>query len=543
LCRKTGNKWLEHLTACTIWNESELNIIGCSAGDSGSSSGLPEFYLNLANLNSEGYTPKSDLRFPMKLQVRVLLIFLILAALGAICFQLERSPSIFANATYLGAIVALEVVLACLWKFEKVFLPVTMLCFIVAGTGLPLAGASNYLRWLFLTVGGLAGVVLWMKSNREKHFEVFHLVALFCILTALATASASNSPVTAALKVGSLLLLFLYASTGARVALAGREDAFVRGMVLGCEIMVYIAAVCNFVLGYDLFGSPNALGAVIGVGVAPVLLWSALMAQDHAERRRRYIALALCGILLYVTVCRAAIVADTFLVIFITIGLRRPGLLVKGIFAAALFLEIMAVSNPSHMGELLDTMTGRFIYKLDRSQNHLGVFGSRQTPWEDSVNAIKQHPWFGTGFGTSDLGSDRTDIQYSSIYTRAGSNREHGSSYLALAEYVGLLGIVPFVILLVLLMRAATRAYSWMHRNQSPKNYAVVFAMIVVAGLIHAGFEDWLFAAGSYLSVFFWVAAFLLIDLASQLKTDLRVAVPRPFVAFSPVQTFRQPTT
>ena len=479
----------------------------------------------------------------MKFQPRLVLIPLGLLVLWALFREMQRNPGLFANATYLGGIVALEVVIACLWNFEKIFLPATMVCFVVAGTGLPLSGPSNYLRWLFLAVGGMAGIVLWMKSKREKHFESFHLVALFCILTALATASASNSPVTASLKVGSLLLLFLYASTGARVALARREERFVRGLVLGCEIMVYIVAACNFVLGYDLFGSPNALGAVIGVAVTPVLLWAALMARDHAERRRRYIALALCGVLLYVTVCRAAIVADSIVIILITVGLRRPGLLLRGIFAAALFLEIMAVANPSHMGELLDSMTGRFIFKLDRSQGHAGVFGSRQTPWEDSINAIKQHPWFGTGFGTSDLGGDRTDIQYSSIYTRAGSNREHGSSYLALAEYVGLLGIVPFVILLVLLLRAATRVYLWMRRNQSPNNYAVVFAMIVIAGLIHAGFEDWLFAVGSYLSVFFWVAAFLLIDLAAQFKSDPRIAVPMPFVAFSPVQSFRQPTT
>jgi O-antigen ligase len=477
----------------------------------------------------------------MKFQLRFLLIPLGLVVLWGLFHEMQRSPGLFANSTYLGAIVAVEMVLACLWKFQKVFFPVTLACFLVAGTGLPLAGASTYLRWLFLAVGGLAGLVLWMKSNREKHFESFHLIALFCVLTALATASASNSPVTASLKVASLLLLFLYASTGARVALAGREDAFVRGMVLGCEGMVYIAALCNFVLGYDLFGSPNALGAVVGVALTPVLLWSALMARDHAERRRRYIALALCGVLLYVTVCRAAIIADAVLVILITVGLRRPGLLVRGVFAAALFLEIMAVANPSHMGELLDSMTGRFIFKLDQSRPHTGVFGSRQAPWDDSIAAIKQHPWFGTGFGTSDLGGDRTDIQYSSIYTKWGSNREHGSSYLALAEYVGLLGIVPFIILLVLLLRAAAQAYSWMRRNESPNNYAVVFAMIVIAGLIHAGFEDWLFAVGSYLSVFFWVAAFLLIDLAAQFKSDLR-AVPKPFVGFSPVHSFRQPT-
>jgi hypothetical protein len=38
--------------------------------------------------------------------------------------------------------------------------------------------------------------------------------------------------------------------------------------------------------------------------------------------------------------------------------------------------------------------------------------------------------------------------------------------------------------------------------------------MVVVAGLIHAVFEDWLFAPGYYLCVFFWSLAFVFVDLA-----------------------------
>jgi hypothetical protein len=38
--------------------------------------------------------------------------------------------------------------------------------------------------------------------------------------------------------------------------------------------------------------------------------------------------------------------------------------------------------------------------------------------------------------------------------------------------------------------------------------------MVIFAGLIHAAFEDWLFAPGYYLCVFFWSVAFVLIDFA-----------------------------
>jgi hypothetical protein len=34
----------------------------------------------------------------------------------------------------------------------------------------------------------------------------------------------------------------------------------------------------------------------------------------------------------------------------------------------------------------------------------------------------------------------------------------------------------------------------------------------VLAGIVHATFEDWLFAVGSYPCVYFWVFAFMLAD-------------------------------
>jgi O-antigen ligase len=457
-------------------------------------------------------------------------------------FAVERRPFLFANTTYLGAIMAVEVVIACLWRFQKVFFPATMGCFVLAATGLPFSAECFTLRWLFLGVGGFAGLIFWVRTNRARHFSPFHLVALFCILAALASASASNVPVTAVLKVASLFLLFLYCSTGGRFALAGHEERFVRSLVLGCEVLVFAVSVSYFA-GYDVFGNRNNMGAIIGVVATPVLLWAALVAESRAERQRRYIALALCGVLLYVTACRAAILADTVLTVVLTVALRRPRLLLRAAFVAALFLETMAVANPAHMGEFMDSLSGRLIFKLD-GRPAQGVFGSRETPWDETISAVKQHPWFGTGFGTSDIGENGPDVGTSSIYTMEGSNREHGSSYLALAEYMGLLGILPFLVLLVLLIRQAALVGAWMRRTRSPFHYAVPFAMVIVAGIIHAGFEDWLVAAGSYLCVFFWVSAFLLVDLSSEIKADLKASPSNLLPDFAhPSQRFQRRTT
>lgn len=476
----------------------------------------------------------------MKDPIRIFLVPVAMLGVLVLMVGATRHPGLFANERYLGGLIALELVVVCLWRFEKLFFPVTIGCFLLAGTGLPLSIESRTLRWPLLGIGALAGLVLWIRSRNGRHFDAFHLVGLFCILAASASASVSDSPGTALLKVLSLFLLFMYAATGARVALESREQSFVNGLVLACEVVAYAAAACYFFLGYELFGNYNALGAILGVVVTPILLWAALVAKTEKECWRRYFGVALCGALLYLSVCRAAILGDAVLVVFLTIALRRPGLLVRAAFAATLFLEIMAVVNPSHVGEVVESLSGRFLYKNELETQH-DLLGSRQTPWQDTVTAVKLHPWFGTGFGTSKYG----DQAYTavSIVSDKGENREHGSSYLALIEYLGLLGLVPFVLLLFLLTRATAKVFGWLRRTGDPSHYAVPFAMVVVAGLVEAGFEDWLFAAGSYLCVFFWVAAFLLVELASRIRTEESFGRFQPNAPLAPALAIRQPTT
>ena len=52
-----------------------------------------------------------------------------------------------------------------------------------------------------------------------------------------------------------------------------------------------------------------------------------------------------------------------------------------------------------------------------------------------------------------------------------------------------------------------------MKRTGDPRHYSIPLAMVVLSGLVHASFEDWLFAVGYYLCVYFWFFAFVLADL------------------------------
>ena len=446
----------------------------------------------------------------MNISPRFLFFIVIIAGTITFFFLAQRNPGYFSDINYLGAILLTEIVIASIWHYEQIFFLVLILSFLWAGMDVPYYPVWLSVRWFVLAAGAFAGYVKWMKGRRQ-HFGAFHLTALFCVLGALVSAMVSAFPQMALLKVLSLFLLFLYASSGGRLAILGRETQFINGLVLGCEITVYISVVCYFTFHQAIFGNPNSLGLVMAIVVLPVLLWAVVVAQTRFLRHRRALALFLGGLLLYYSLSRAAMVAAAASAIILCICLRRQKLLVQAAFLVVFFLGIAGVLFPAHFDEFRSAVTSSVVYKGKEPQ---GVFGSRTTPWQQTVDIIQAHPWFGSGFGTSELRSASSNVSLSSVHTKEEAGREHGSSYLAITEWVGLLGNIPFLLLLFLLAQAIARVCAWMRQTASPHHCSVPLAMVLSAGLVHAFFEDWLFAVGYYLTVLFWSFAFVLIDVA-----------------------------
>src|SRR5207237_6833433 len=108
--------------------------------------------------------------------------------------------------------------------------------------------------------------------------------------------------------------------------------------------------------------------------------------------------------------------------------------------------------------------------------------------------------------------------------------REHGNSYLAISEWVGLLGVLPFFTLVFLTVRNVGRAVMWMRRTGQVDSPIVPLTAVLAAGLVHATFEDWMFAVGYYLCVFFWSFAFVLNDFVSR---KIAVQMPHPISCLS----------
>jgi O-antigen ligase len=437
-------------------------------------------------------------------------------------------PAYFADYSILGGLIIAELLFFAVLTYRHVFFALLMVVFLCAGIAVPYRVAFLYARWVILAAGAVAGIAIYLRE-RNHYFGMFHLVALFCVLSAIVSALVSAYPEEAILKAVSLTLLFLYAASGARASLfAIQPENFFRRLVIGCEILTGFTAVSYLGFRWQFFGNPNSLGAVMGVAVIPVLLWAYITAETAIRRRRLGMGLMVSALLLLSSFSRAAIGAAAVSCLVLCVGLRQYRLLAKS-FAAAVVLAIAAAmlvpqptDTPQYDGS--EPVGNMFLYK---GHAEGGVLASRRGVWEQTWDVIKENPWFGSGFGTSVTADDMAKLAFAKTHIDSWIIREHGNSYLEITEWVGLLGVVPFYSLLLLTARNVRSVYSWMRRTGDGFSPAVPVAAVVTAGLVHAAFEDWMFASGYYVCVFFWTMAFILVDV-----------LPRPSVVYVPEISF-----
>lgn len=439
-------------------------------------------------------------------------------------------PGYLSSSYYLGGLIFLQVLLAMVWKYEQRFFPFLVVVFLWAGMSVPFSGVWTAGRWVVLAVGAMVGFALYMRSSHPR-FSTFHMVAMFSVLAALVSAAVSSFAGLSFMKAVSLLLLFLYASTGARLALSGRAEKFFPRLLFFVEIVVYLSAVAYLFLRRPIYGNPNSMGAIMGVVAVPLLFWGVLTVEGKVMHRRMIFALVLGVGLVFFSQARSGILAAVVSCCLTCVALRRYRLLIQGAVAFVCVATFFLVLIPSE--QMLDmpnrqeesSLTDTLLYKGHESE---GVLGSRLTPWDETVTVIQEHPWFGSGFGTS-LNTGQEDIGVGQYSTVTAANHEHGNSYLAAMEGVGLLGVLPFFTLVLMLALKVGRVFTWLRQTSNFRHHAVPVAMVLAAGLVHAGFEDWLFAVGYYLCVFFWVLAFAFLDM---------LPAASPAVVYRPITDF-----
>ena len=280
-------------------------------------------------------------RFSKLIVIGVILAISLMAA-GAALYR----PAYLGNAYYLGGLLFLQGLLAAIWKYEQRFFPVLVVAFLWAGMSVPFSTVWTAGRWAVLALGAIVGFALYIRSEHPR-FSTFHLVAVFTVLAALVSAAVSSFPMVSFMKALSLLLLFLYASTGARLALGGREEKFFPRLLLVVEMMVYASAVFYLVLRKPIYGNPNSLGAIMGVVAVPVLFWGVLTVEGKTRQRRAIFVLMLSVGLLFYSQARAGILAALISCCLTCVALRRYRLLIQGTVAFTCMAALSVALTPS----------------------------------------------------------------------------------------------------------------------------------------------------------------------------------------------------
>ena len=313
----------------------------------------------------------------------------------------------------------------------------------------------------------------------------------------------------------------------------GREAQFFKGLLLGCEIVLYVTAV-SYLGGYALWGNPNSLGAVMSVAVFPVLLWAWFTSDPGAVRWRRLASLLLCFYLVFFSLERAGMAAVAAVTMAFCLFLGQYKMLLKVAVLGIALAAAIGIASPDTLNRKAESLQNAVLYKGKTQEG--GLLGSRRSAWEKTISNVKQHPWLGSGYGTS-LTDERAPVGSGNYSSTGETAREHGSSYLTIIEWVGFVGIIPFVLMVALNTFHILRVGLQMRRTGSASHYSVPLAMVLIAGFVHAGFEDWMFAVGYYLCVYFWTLAFVLTDL---LPVSSKVPLPRlvsPYLRPSVIDT------
>ncbi len=276
------------------------------------------------------------------------------------------------------------------------------------------------------------------------------------------SATVSRYGAISSLKVLSLLLLFLYASTGARLAVANREERFLDGLLVGCECFVVSISLFHL-LGWEVMGNPNSLGAVMGVVAAPLLLWGTMLKGKLFRRRMRLFLFAVTMYLTLMSHARAAILAALVACVLLCVVLRKYSLLAQGFGTLAIVVAGLAIFQPRLFSQTVDSFTSEILYKGKAPSE--GLLNSRESPWQSTIDTISDHFWFGTGFGTSDSGPGKDLVLTGGLASSNGVSTEHGSSYLAIVAWVGAIGLLPFGCLLGILSLKTFQTIRWTYRE------------------------------------------------------------------------------
>lgn len=150
-----------------------------------------------------------------------------------------------------------------------------------------------------------------------------------------------------------------------------------------------------------------------------------------------------------------------------------------GILVAACLISIPMVDN----------ITSGLVQKQEmRKSESEGAFDSRDDKWNNRFKEFKENPIIGIGFCAVDNKNTGDYTEYGSV--------EPGSSHFAVLSMTGILGIIPYLLILF-------AAYKSVRKGGD--GIATMRMCLFLIFMTHALFEGYVLFAGGFMSMMFWL--------------------------------------
>lgn len=275
------------------------------------------------------------------------------------------------------------------------------------------------------------------------------------------------------------------------------------------SIAYFVVAPSGAVLGAafgGIYRQPNSLGAIIGVFAIPLFVYKfTCMSGSWKKVFHGGVLLINIGILL-ATRSRAGMLAGLVGAFTILFFLRR-----RAVVILLLWFGIVVLIVGQYFSFWSD-INQELVFK-GREEFLTG----RGSMWEEGIENIMEKPLWGWGFGAS-----KASMDWEFSTSTGEGDREKGSSYLGIIEELGFLGAIPAYVLIFYLI-SQLRFIIRMRRRILREEWVLLLVLysIIVAGLVDAGFEAWLFSLGSHIAIFYWLVVFLYFGLRDRVEGSL----------------------
>jgi O-antigen ligase len=367
--------------------------------------------------------------------------------------------------------------------------------------------ALNF-RWIFFALFFLYVFGDIFLGRTVRKIKSFDFLAIIFIVYAFFSSAYSSHPIITIERATTILALYIsvfwiiwkYAYTKGPEKIASIMLQFATLIFIASFLMIFIGPHRGFSNGRfnGIFWNPNGLGIMCAIYL-PFSLWRYL----ETKKRSALFLFVLILLALILSGARGSMNATAVsLGYFIYVHSKKYRPLV--LFSSVSFILILIWT--------IEIFTKKFFMAYIRAEN-IPVLGGRLYIWPVALELIAEKPIFGYGFGTEEylfILKKHTMMGFQVYLTH--------NSYLGMTLQLGILGfILLFVPLFILLFKELFSRQT--NETVPPLRYALRATLI--AGLICAFYESWIYSVGNAQAFPYWITVMLLVYYRYQEKSAL----------------------